>query len=342
MKRRTFLATTLAAAAAPSSSVPRQRLGITIASYAKHWRSKPALPGWQDALKVLDRCQELGAGSLQISVNNWSEDFAGAVREKRESLNVTLEGQISLPKKTSDLDRFEANLKAAKEAGSKILRCVCLGGRRYETFKTLDSWKTFVKESRAALERAEPLLKKHGLKLAVENHKDWRIDEHLELMRHLDSEWIGVNFDFGNNLALLEDPHEMAEALAPYILTTHVKDMGLQPYQDGFLLSEVPLGEGILDLPKLITICRKAKPDIQFNLEMITRDPLKIPVLTEQYWITMSKLPAPDLARTLRLVQDRSAKKLPSTSDKDREAQLALEDAQVRSCFAYAKKHLAL
>jgi len=32
-------------------------------------------------------------------------------------------------------------------------------------------------------------------------------------------------------------------------------------YEDGFLLSEVPLGEGFLDLQKTITTLRRAKRD---------------------------------------------------------------------------------
>ena len=56
-----------------------------------------------------------------------------------------------------------------------------------------------------------------------------------------------------------------------YALTTHVKDMGLEPYPDGFLLSEVRLGEGVLDLPRMFTMVRQARPKTNFVLEMITR-----------------------------------------------------------------------
>ncbi len=44
-----------------------------------------------------------------------------------------------------------------------------------------------------------------------------------------------------------------------------------------------------------------------FALEMITRDPLKIPVLTKKYWATFddsySPLPGRDLARMLEIVR---------------------------------------
>lgn len=47
----------------------------------------------------------------------------------------------------------------------------------------------------------------------------------------------------------------MVELLAPYAVTTHIKDMAVRRNaQGGLLLSEVPLGQGILDLPRLLQI----------------------------------------------------------------------------------------
>jgi L-ribulose-5-phosphate 3-epimerase UlaE len=75
--------------------------------------------------------------------------------------------------------------------------------------------------------------------------------------------------------------------------------MGVQEYEEGFLLSEVPLGQGFLDLKGIVASLQKANPKIQFNLEMITRDPLKIPCLTERYWATMQDTPAHRLAAAM-------------------------------------------
>ena len=68
-------------------------------------------------------------------------------------------------------------------------------------------------------------------------------------------------------------------------------------------MSEVPLGQGTLDLPRIVELCQKHNPQIVFNLEMITRDPLKIPCLTDEYWATFPGVPGSDLARTLRMVK---------------------------------------
>ena len=348
MTRRSFLKTAtagLAANAAAGIAAPAQteRLGLTIWSYSHRWKQRrpdAPKPGWRNALDVLDHCHDLGAGCLQIGVRDWTNDFIGQVRNKRESLGVSLEGQVGLPRNDSNLARFESELRAAKEAGATILRTVCLGSRRYETFKSIDEWKRFIRDSRQALERAEPVLDRMRLKLAVENHKDWRIDEHLDLLKHLDSEWIGVNLDFGNNISLLEHPHDVAEALAPFVMTTHVKDMALAEHDDGFLLSEVPLGDGILDMKRMMSTCTKANPSVWFNLEMITRNPLRVPVFLDSYWHTMNRLPAPDLARTLKLAKAGNANSLPTITNRNEVGRLEFEETNVRRSFAFAREEL--
>src|SRR5471030_3428510 len=107
--------------------------------------------------------------------------------------------------------------------------------------------------------------------------------------------------------------------------------MALEPYEDGFLLSEVPLGEGFLDIPGMVAAIQKKDPNIPFDLEMITRDPLKIPVFTSKYWATFddaySPLPGRDLARVFRIVHENHPKSpLPKTTGMSLEAQLKLED----------------
>ena len=190
---------------------------------------------------------------------------------------------------------------------------------------------------------AEPVLRKHKVKLAVENHKDWRADELSAALRQLSSEWIGVTLDFGNSIALMEDPMNVADTLAPFALSTHVKDMGVEEYQDGFLLSEVPLGNGFLDLTKIVALCRKHNPLIRFNLEMITRDPLKIPCLKNEYWASFEGIPGSELARSIRMVKQNSFQpRLPTVSQLSDEQRLAVEEENVVECLRYSRDKLGM
>src|SRR5690606_19127510 len=160
--------------------------------------------------------------------------------------------------------RFERDVVSAKEAGATILRTVTSTGRRYEIYHSDNDVQDFKKKGMESLRFAEPVLRKHKVKLAVENHKDWRADELATAIKTIQSEWIGVTLDFGNSISLIEDPMEVITTLAPYAFSTHVKDMGLERYDDGFLLSEVPLGKGILDIPHIMAECEKHNPVVNF------------------------------------------------------------------------------
>src|SRR5262249_16341903 len=155
----------------------------------------------------------------------------------------------------------------------------------------------FVAAASDSLKRAAPIVARHDVLLAVENHKDFRVDELAALLKQHRDDHIGICLDTGNSIALLEDPMEVIEALAPRAFTTHFKAMGLEASRDGFLLAEVPFGAGILDLSRAVQVLRKARPNIRFNIEMITRDPLRVPCLAENYWATFPELPGRHLAR---------------------------------------------
>ena len=84
-----------------------------------------------------------------------------------------------------------------------------------------------------------------------------------------------------------------------------------------------------------------------FDLEMITREPLKIPVFTAKYWATFddprSPLPGHDLAKMLELVKKSPPKvPVPHTAGLSPEAALKLEDDNNRESLVWARKNLDL
>jgi 3-oxoisoapionate decarboxylase len=239
------------------------------------------------------------------------------------------------PMPKPDAEEFTRHVKAAKEVGAVAIRTGCLSGRRYETFATLEDWNKFVATSRASIARAVPIVEKLKMPMGLENHKDWTLDEHLEIMKKYSSEYFGCCLDAGNNISLLDDPMEFIERLAPYAVTTHLKDMAVAEAPDGFLLSEVVMGTGMLDMKRVISTIRNARPKTNLVLEMITRNPLVVPCLTDKYWATFPDRKGIHLARTLRLVRDRK-QKLPTLDGLDRDAQLKVEEDNVKRCLAFA------
>lgn len=353
MDRRAFLETTskgIGALALPRMNIPgffkEIPMGIVVHSYGNRWNSKvhsQKYPGFANAFDLMEHCYKIGAGGVQVVVREWTSDFVKNVRDKREKLGLYLEGSIAVPGKPDDVPVFEQEVKNAKEAGAIILRTVTSGGRRYEVFHSPQEVQEFKKKAMNSLQLAEPVLRKHEVKLAVENHKDWRADELVNAIKQLNSEWIGVTLDFGNSISLLEDPMEVIETLAPFTFSTHVKDMGVEEYADGFLLSEVPLGKGFLDLPKIVALCKKHNPAVNFNLEMITRDPLQIPCLKNDYWEVFDGVPGRELARTLRMVkQNKYKSRLPGVSRLSAEERLAKEEENILECLSYSKDKLGM
>jgi sugar phosphate isomerase/epimerase len=265
------------------------------------------------------------------------------MRDRREKLGLYLEGSIGVPYQQGDVSKFEKEVINAKEAGAVILRTVTSGGRRYEAFHSAAEVDEFKRKAMVSLQLAEPVLRKHKVKLAVENHKDWRADELANAMKQLNSEWIGVTLDFGNSISLLEDPMAVIETLVPFVVSTHVKDMGVEEYADGFLLSEVPLGKGFLDLVKIVQLCKKHNPAVAFNREMITRDPLEIPCLTDDYWKVFDGVSGRDLARTMRMVKQHPyGASLPRVSQLSGEEKLAAEEDNILKCLTFSKDQLGL
>jgi len=155
------------------------------------------------------------------------------------------------------------------------------------------------------------------------------------------SEWIGVLVDVGNNVALLEKPEETVETLAPFALSVHLKDMAVQVADDGFLLSEVPLGTGISDLMRIIATLRKAKPDIVFNLEMITRNPLHVPCLGENYFATFPERKAARLEPMMQWVRTHPPAASPPSIEGKVPSQIVLEEERNnRDSLAWMNQHL--
>jgi sugar phosphate isomerase/epimerase len=331
MTRRDFLAS---AAAAPLLAEGRTAMGFTPDSFTI---SRPQ----RTALEFLDFVYARGGGGVQANLASFEPDYLKKVRVRAEQLGMYFEVLTSLPKE--DTSSFENTVKAAKEAGAESLRAVCLGGRRYETFTSLEQWKAFVTDSHARIARAAPIVNRYRMPLGIENHKDWTAEEMVPLLKKYSSEYLGVCIDFGNNIALLDDPMELVDSLAPFVINTHIKDMGVEEYPDGFLLSEVPLGQGILDLKRTISTLRKYRPSVRFSLDNLIRDPLLIPCLTEKYWITFTERNGKYLARTLAMVRkNKPAQPLPRITGLDQAGRLRLETDSVSQSVAYARDGLGL
>ncbi len=320
--------------ASQAVSPPVSKMGIASTSFlgaaaAPQPGGKPG--SWQrvDTLEFLDRCHGLGSAGIQAQING----DPVKVRARAEQLGMWVEAMLSI--RNSTPEQLEKAILDAKAAGCTVARDGMLSGRRYETFRSLDEWKAWVAKTYQVIEAALPVFEKHKFTLALENHKDWTADQFAALFKKYSSEYLGACVDFGNNISLLDEPMALIEAAAPYAKSTHAKDMAVRPYADGFELSEVVLGTGLLPLEKIFTILWKANPQIKMSLEMISRDPLKVPCLTDQYWVTFPDRNGLMLARALRLVETHKSDKLPMFSVLDAAEWRKKEIENIEACMRY-------
>jgi 3-oxoisoapionate decarboxylase len=294
----------------------------------------------------IDYCHSLGLGGAETSAPPTDPEAINKYRDKIASYDMHVIFNVRLPNTAADVPAFEAGVKAAREIGAYGLHAA-LTPRRYEALDSVEGFRKSFQKNQQSVALAEPVLRKYKIRLAIENHKGWRSAEQAAWLKRAGSEYVGVHLDFGNNISLCEDPMQTLDTLLPYVVSGHIKDMAVQSYEDGFLLSEVPLGEGLLDLKTMVKKLRQKDPNMALDLEMITRDPLKIPVFTDKYWATFddmeSPLPGRDLARTLLLVKKNPPKKpLPVVTGLTPAQRLKLEDDNNLASIQYARQNLGL
>ena len=345
MTRRTFFAAASAAAARaatpPAAPAVRSAMGFSPDCFVIGRPSRTS----GTVLDYLNYSYERGAGGIQGFLPPGPVDPAliKGVREASERLGMYVELVTMMPKDDAGIADFERVIKAAKEMGCKCMRSVCLTGRRYETFNDLPTWQAFVKESKEKLARTVPILERNRMPLGLENHKDWTVEQMVPLLKSYSSEYLGTCIDWGNNMSLCDDPMELVEQLAPFCVNAHIKDMAVEEYADGFYLAEVPLGQGMLPLKKMLDTIVAKRPNVKFSLDMLTRNPLLIPCLTEKYWITFTDRNGVHLARMLRTVRANKPKKPLVWVDKlQQQAKLQFEQDNISQSVLFARDGLGL
>lgn len=301
---------------------------------------RPALG--DDPIAFIEYCRSLGAGGVQFSP---SGDLA-ALRRRLDELGMWFEGNARPPRSLSEsTDGFEQSLRDTLAMGGNVVRFVSrmpeeATGRRYESFSSREVFEAWRDEANAIVMKCLPIAERMGVKIALENHKDRSVDEHVDFLKKASSEYLGALVDPGNNLSLIELPEETCTKLAPYVLMVSMKEMGVAPYEDGFLLSEVRMGEGATDQLALWNILKAGNPDLKFAAEMITRDPLKVPCLTQSYWASMPEYSAERLAKHMQWVKDH-ATELPYVDHLSAAEQVQAEEDNNRNVIEWGRVHLA-
>ena len=206
----------------------------------------------------LKRAKELGVDGVSLEscfIQSFDEGYLKELKGKLDDYGFDrvwawghpdgLEGGKNEPM----LDDMIEHISYAKIIGAPVMRTV--GSSLLFRFEPHGPQLEKLAEMfKKAVKVAEEL----DIKLAVENHLDFGYDEYLVLLEEVDSEYLGLTFDTGNFIRLLDEPVKGMEKLGKYVYATHIKDLKITPgaaADEWFFFSSVAVGDGYVNVPEL-------------------------------------------------------------------------------------------
>ena len=282
------------------------KLGLNTYSYrcaAGLWDYTPRENAAMGLDHFLRKAAEMNLDGLHLAdarhLDSLEYGHVSEVRQKAEALGLYLE----LGTAGTNPDHLENMVRAAHVLGSPVV-CTFVGKPRPTSAQQMEQ---IISAAAAEIRQVLPVCERYGIGFALENNQDLTTDELVTLLEQIDSRWVGVCFDTGNPLGVLEDPLESARAVAPLVKTVHLKDYQLAARSDGFSLLECALGEGVVDLRGIVDLVRSEAPQASLNIET-SAGTHPMPVLDEAYLERFPETPVVALGRTLRLVRDRGVR----------------------------------
>ncbi|MBC8165218.1 MAG: sugar phosphate isomerase/epimerase [Bryobacteraceae bacterium] len=303
-----------------------------------------------DAFGFLDYAAGLGAHMVHFSevrfLGSLEDDHVRKVRSHAEKAGIELEvGMRSICPSSKAFDskqgtaeqQLERVMRAASLAGSKIVRAF-LGTMedRRGPIPIEGHIENAAKVLRNVKSRAQDL----NLKIAIENHAgDMQGRELRQLIEAAGKDFVGAVLDSGNPLWALEDPHVTLEAVAPYVLTSHVRDSAVWRIPEGAAVAWTRLGEGNIGIESYLKRYIELCPGRAISLEIIVTNGRKFPYYDAKFWDGYRNVPAWSFAQFVSLADKGQPR--PDRESIPKEQQPARERADLEASMQWLKKFLA-
>ena len=241
----------IGSAAEPSAAATKHKLRLGFDNFsirAMNWKA-PALLDYAASLKLdsilisdLDAYENLGQRScknqkpkrpglgIQIHAGTWS---ICPTSKSFKNKWGTAEEHLALA------------IRVAKTLGSPVFRCILGMGEDRNSAGGIEARiADTVKVCQACRSRALDA----GVKIAIENHAgDMQAWELVDLIEAAGKEYVGATLDSGNATWTMEDPLASLETLAPYVLSTGIRDSMVWEYDEGAKVQWTAMGEGLVD-----------------------------------------------------------------------------------------------
>ena len=229
------------------------------------------------------------------------------VRARADELKIDIEiGMRSICPTSTMFDKAQGTaeeqlgrmIDAAKIVRSPIVRAV-LGSaadRRDGIDIHIDDTVKVLKNMRSRLMDA-------GVKVAIENHAgDMQARELKRLIESAGPDYVGVCLDSGNPVWTIEDPHLTLDTLAPYVLTSHMRDSALWNTPEGAAVRWTRMGEGNMGMEEYLRTYVQKCPGRAVSLEVIVSGRPRISNYRDpKFWDLYRTTPAWEFARFLAL-----------------------------------------
>jgi sugar phosphate isomerase/epimerase len=286
--------------------MPNVRLGIDLYSI----RSQ----GWS-GLTFLDYAARQGVQVVHFSEPRFfgglDPDHLRRLKARADELGLSIEAGLGCICPTSN--RFNAAGGPAEEQLTQMFSVAKLVGSPIVRVY-LGSWQDRLGPApiEAHIEATVKVLRNvrsraldQGLRIAVENHAgDLQAREMKTLIEEAGRDCAGSCLDSGNPLWAIEDPHLTLETLAPYVLTTHIRDGAVWEEPQGIAVQWTAMGEGAVGIGRWLQRFVELCPGRPLSLEIIiTRQPRLHPYLDPAFWNAFRSTPASEFARFLRLAK---------------------------------------
>ena len=207
-----------------------------------------------------------------------------------------------VPEDGSAVEQTTRMLHIASALGSAVLRCVLGTNADRHTELPLEA---HIQATVETCKAVRGLALDLGIKLAIENHAgDLQGWELKRLIERAGPEYVGACIDSGNPVWVAEDPVVTLEHLAPYVVTSHVRDSVVWPHPKGAAVQWVAMGDGNVGIAAWVERYRELCPGAPLSLEIITGGlPRVLKTLEDEYWDAYPNARASEFARFERLVR---------------------------------------
>jgi sugar phosphate isomerase/epimerase len=352
--RRTFLKTTalagagLALAATASTlsaaSQPEKKIKLGFDNFAVR------AMGWK-AHALLDYAASLKLDSILISdldaYENFTEPYLKEVRAKSNELGVQIHAGTWSICPTSKFfkknwgtaeEHLALGIRVAKTLGSPVLR-VILG--MADDRKSEGGIEARIADTVKVCKALRSQAMDANVKIAVENHAgDMQAWELVELIEAAGKDYVGACLDSGNATWTLEDPLESLKVLAPYVLTTGLRDSMIWEYADGAKVQWTAMGEGLVDGRAYFKRFAELCPSVPAHLEIISGFTRDFPYLKQEFWNPFPKARAEDFAKFLAMAK--RGKPIEPHHSLDHQAEQEYQKSELERSLKYCKEVLGL